>query len=86
MTRIEGLHQVCRDLHGSRLAKKLTESEFDDLVAFCEDHEDLGHLEFEYAVNRWHLDQPNRPKNCFLMQELAICANVRARGNKRRSK
>lgn len=80
MSRIQALQQISREFNGGKLAKKLTEAEFDEVVSFIEDHDQLPHLEFEYAVNRWKLDIPVRPKNLFTMHELALSANTRAHG------
>ncbi len=69
-----------------RLARKLSEAEFDQCVEFIEDHAHLDYLEFEYAANRMFLDRKDKPKNWTVMQELIMVSNgcrmkVRHRGN-----
>lgn len=77
MKRIEALKQLCTEFNGGKLARSLTEGEFEELIAFIEDNDDRDFLKFEQTVNRWHLDK-KKPKNLFKMQELALSANFRA--------
>jgi len=79
MRRVEALKEYAKSYHGQRLCDRLTESEFDEVVAFIDDNEDLDHLQFEYAVNRFYLDQP-KPKNFPVMQEILSSVNTRAKG------
>ena len=66
-----------------KLGQRLTEAEFDRIVEFIEDHDQLGHLEFEYAVNRMFLDGAPRPKNWGIIQELLTIVNTAAKGRYR---
>lgn len=74
MKRLDMLQEKCKQLPYNKLAKRLTEGEFDHLVTFIEDHEELGHLEFEYQVNRMFLDKA-KPKNWAIIQELLVITN-----------
>lgn len=78
MGRIQAFQQLCTEWNGKRLATKLTESEFDEVVAFIEDNDGLPFLEFEYAANRLHLDEPVKPTNIYVMVELLHSTNTRA--------
>jgi hypothetical protein len=76
--RLVHLKAFCADHHGTTLARRLTETEFDEVVAFVEENVELGHLEFEYAVNRMHLNLEKKPKNWAIIQEILMSANARA--------
>lgn len=86
LNRVEALKQLCGEYIYKRPAQSLTEAEFDEMVAFAEDNADLGHLEFEYAVNRWHLDDVKKPKNLSIMTWLLISANSRVHVKPRNAK
>lgn len=79
MTRLEALKIKVQQYPYQKSARKLTEGEFDTLVAFIEDHEHLGHLEFEYAVNRMFLNR-EKSKNWVIMTELLMVSNSAAHG------
>lgn len=79
MERIVALREFCSDFYGKKLALKVTEAQFDQVVAFIQDHDHLGHLEFEYAVNRMYLDKP-KPKGWTEVMEMLLSANTRAKG------
>ena len=78
MTRLEALKIKSGELYYRKLALKLTESEYDQVVQFIEDNDHLGHLEFEYAINRMFLDMPNKPKNWGVIMELIMACNTAA--------
>lgn len=63
-----------------RLVKRLTEAEFDMIVDFIDDNDGLGHLEFEYAVNRMFL-HADKPKNWSIIQELLLLTNTAAKAS-----
>jgi hypothetical protein len=79
MTRLEALKLKVQQYPYQKNALKLSEAEFDEMVAFLEEKDDLGHLEFEYAVNRMFLDRP-KPKHFAIVQELLSVANTAAKG------
>lgn len=75
MERIDYFRDRCTNHYlYSKHAKKLSEAEFDECVDFIEEHDQLSHLQFEYAVNRYKLDQV-KPKNHAIMLELLLVAN-----------
>lgn len=78
--RMVAFRDFCQSFHGKKLAQAITEYEFDQVVEFIQDFEPLGHLPFEYAVNRWHIDDKNKPKNLFIMMEMLLSVNTRAYG------
>lgn len=77
MTRIDAIKDLCERYPYQKSARRMSEAEFDQMVAFIDDHNELGHLEFEYAVNRMFLDKP-KPKSWAIVQELLIAANSHA--------
>lgn len=79
MTRLEALRDRCQRYPYQKNAKRLSEAEFDSMVEFLEENDHLGHLEFEYAVNRMFLDRP-KAKNFAIIQELLSVANTAAKG------
>lgn len=79
MTRIEALKLKVKQYPYEKSAKKLSEADFDRVVEFIDDNDHLGHLEFEYAVNRMFLDKP-KPKHFAIMQELLSVVNTAAKG------
>lgn len=74
--RIKALQELCVAYHYGKLASKLTSAEFDKMIEFVEDFDDLGHLEFEYAVNRMHICKP-RTEHWSIIEELLVSANAR---------
>lgn len=76
MTRLEALQIKCKQYPYQKSAKKMTEAEFDQIIEFIEDNDYLGHLEFEYAVNRMFLNQLTKPKNWVIMTELLTVCNT----------
>jgi hypothetical protein len=79
--RLEALTIRCSQLPYKKVANKLSEAEFDKMVAFLEDNDHLGHLEFEYAVNRMFLDK-DKSKNWSIIQELLCVCNTAVHGKK----
>ena len=75
MNRIEALKSRCQQYPYAKSVTRLSESEFDLMVDFIDDNDDLGHLEFEYAVNRMFLDR-EKPKHWAIIQELLTVANT----------
>jgi hypothetical protein len=84
MTRLEALKVKSSTLPYSRIIARLSESEFDTVVAFIEDNDQLGHLEFEYAVNRMHLNVEEKPKKWAIIQEVLTVVNTMVHGKVRR--
>lgn len=80
MTRLEAFKDRCQRYPYAKLAKRLSEADFDRVVAFIEDNDHLAHLEFEYAVNRMFLNDKNRTKNYTIMMELLTVCNTAAKG------
>lgn len=80
--RLQAFQDRIQRLPYSKVAQRLTEAEFDEIVDFIEDHHDLNHLDFEHEVNRMHLDRP-KSKNWAIVQELLVVANTAARGTRR---
>lgn len=88
MTRADALKTVvCTSTHYSKLSERMTEAEFDEMVAFADDWEDVGHLEFESQVNRMFLDGRRdagfRKKIQPIACELLLAANTLAKGRPR---
>lgn len=81
MSRLEALTLKVKEYPYKTLALKLSGTDFDVIVDFIEENEELGHLEFEYKVNRMFLDKPEKPKKFAIIQELLMVANTRALGN-----
>lgn len=84
MNRIDVMQDFFLQGHYQKVSKKLTEAEFDLVVAFVEENESLGHLEFEYAVNRMFLNVANKPRNWVIVTEILMALNTRAKGNERK--
>jgi hypothetical protein len=83
MTRLESLKDRVQQYPYKKSALKLTEAEFDEMVAFIEENDELGHLEFEYAVNRMFLSKKEKPKHAFIMMELLVVCNFAVHGRRR---
>lgn len=83
--RLEALKNKVEQYPYQKPARRLSESEFDTVVQFIEDNEDLGHLDFEYAVNRMFLDG-EKPKNFAIIQELLVVCNTAVFGLTREEK
>lgn len=75
--RIEALKELSQQLPYKTLAERISEADFDRVVEFIEDNDGLGHLDFEYAINRMHLDVNPKPKNWAIVQDLLLAANTR---------
>ncbi len=69
--RLEKFRNFCHHPIQKKLARKLTEAEFDECVAFIEDHEHLDRNGFVFKVNRWKLDQP-KTRNHVIMWNLLV--------------
>ena len=74
--RIKALQELCVAYHYVKLAAKLESAEFDKMIEFVEDNDHLGHLEFEYAVNRMHVCKP-RSAHWSIIEELLVSCNAR---------
>jgi hypothetical protein len=72
--RLQILKDRCKKYPYEKSAKKLSNLEFDLILKFIEKNDNLGYLEFEYAVNRMFLDR-EKPKNWPIIQELLVVAN-----------
>lgn len=79
--RVQALQNLCSAYPYKQKCKKLTEAEFDELVAFIEDNSELDHGQFMMKSRRWYLDAPSKPKNLFVMQELAEVCAIRAKNS-----
>lgn len=83
--RLKALEAFSQEIYYAKLMARLTEGEFDEMVEFIEDNDDLDHLAFEYKVNRMDLDSRPKDKKVAarrrIMQELLTCVNSRAHGN-----
>lgn len=78
MKRIDALKLFCKGFHGFKLSCKISEAEFDEMIEFLEEWDHLGTIEFEHKINRWYLDNPNKPKHLFIMAEILMSANSKA--------
>lgn len=77
MKRVEKLAQLCLHPSYKKVARALTEAEFDFCVEFCEENADLEPLQFEDKVNRLFIDDKARPKNSSVICELLLpCATL----------
>lgn len=56
MNRLEALTDRATKYPYKKSAQRLSDAEFDLMVEFIEDNDHLGHLEFEYAANRFFLN------------------------------
>lgn len=54
---------------------KLSSAERLMCITFIKQHEPLGRPEFAELVNRWFLDNPNKPKNWTVMVTLVASTN-----------
>lgn len=74
-TRLQLFESRCREhLVYRRLAKRISETEFDKIVAFIEDNDHLGVNDFELAINRMYLKEP-KTKSWPIVQELLSMTN-----------
>jgi hypothetical protein len=77
MTRLDIFKEKCAtDPFWKPLAKRLTKGEVLIAENFLDSRWTLSHLEFEYSVTRMFLDQPNKPKNWAIIQELLFLSNT----------
>lgn len=61
-----------------KLLAKLKQPQLIEMEQFLVQHDHLGHIEFEQAVNRMYLDKhlsPKEMKSSGIVQELLISAN-----------
>lgn len=77
MNRTQALKEICSQYPYQRSALKLNEAEFDRIVDFIDENDSLGHLEFEYKVNRMFLFDKDRPKHWTIIQDILTAANSR---------
>lgn len=78
MNRITALQEICSRYPYQKMAQSLSESEFDVMVQFIEDNNELNHLEFEYKVNRMFLQMPDiNQKQIRKIMDLLVSANSR---------
>ena len=78
MKRVEALRdRAANHILYKRLASKLSTAEFDQLVSFIEDNDELDQLAFEYKASRLFLDGP-KPKHFSVMIELLHVCNIAA--------
>ncbi len=76
MTRAQAFEQLCGEYHGGKLYNRVSPAARECCAQFLAKHEQLGHLEFEYATNRLFLDA-NKPKGWLEATELLLSANSR---------
>jgi hypothetical protein len=72
-------HNVTNNPFYSKLSKVLSEAEFDEVVSFIEENDNLEYLNFEQKVNRLGLDQgydKKKRSKLFVMQDLLLMANT----------
>lgn len=78
ITRKDTLKKMCSEPRYKKLAFRLSEIEFDRMVEWLEENDHLGHLEFEYAVNRMRIPTVEKhKKNLPVIQEILTCVNSR---------
>lgn len=75
MKRLEKFRSMAEHVMHRKTMRRLSESEFDECVAFIEDHDHLDVNEFTLKVNRWKLDQP-KTKHHTDMWALCLQSNV----------
>jgi hypothetical protein len=83
MRRIDALKALCAEYHWSKLAKRISPAQMNRVEDFIKSHDALDHINFEYAVNRWMLNDSVKPKEIFIMHEFAMVSNSRALGKVR---
>lgn len=83
MNRIEAFMGLASDPWYSRVWKMLSMGQTQIAEGFLRRNAGLDHLEFEHAVSRMYLDNPDRPKNYAVIQDLLLAANTKALGRKR---
>ena len=74
--RKKALEQLSIKYPYEKNVKKLTQEELKIIDSFILEHDDLGHLDFEYKVNRMFLIQP-KTKNWTFVMDLLVSANSR---------
>lgn len=78
--RLERFRDLCsKNFMYQKLARKLTEAEFDDCVAFIEDNSDLDNNEFAHKLNRWKLDQLRSKHHTDMWALLTACNTGRTK-------
>lgn len=75
-TRLTTLVSYCAAYNGKKISDKLTPEELGQVVEFIKAHDHLLHLEFEYAANRWFLNEREKPKHLGYMIEMVIGINA----------
>lgn len=78
--RLEALHHLAsNDFHGKKLARGISEHEFDVIVAFIEDQGESSWDDYAMACRRMHLDNRRlRTKRWNWAEELAEMAGYLA--------
>ena len=70
------LDELCIKYPYYKIAASLHEFEFNGMMNWLEEHDNLGHLEFEYAVNRMTI-KGVKQKQLMKIMDLLISANSR---------
>lgn len=76
MTREQALEKLRFQYPYSKNAHRILPEELDEMKQFIANNEQLGHLEFEYKVNRMYLDRSLKPRNWVMMTELLLVSNA----------
>ena len=76
MTRTEALKNMETRYPYANLFKKLKAACRAEMQENLNKLDNLGHLEFEYAVNRLYLNKDNKPKNWKIICDLLVTANA----------
>jgi len=80
--RKEALEQICSKYPYYKIATSLHAFEFDGMVSWLNENDHLGHLEFEYAVNRMHI-KGLKQKQLIKIMDLLTSANSRVHVRKK---
>lgn len=75
MTRAEAFKEICSKYPYADRVGKLTVDELNETARILLENDHLGHLEFEYKMNRLFIGKPG--KNAVTMWELLVCTNSR---------
>lgn len=75
--RITEFHKLSEHPWLHKTYKRLSKEHITFCESFIKDNDHLGHLEFEYAINRMFLDKvkPYSYKHIAIIQELLTCCN-----------
>ena len=71
--RVINLARLAEHPHYHKLMQRLTEAEFDGVIAFLEDHADLDRDAFTLKVNSFELDQPKSKHHAEMTDLLLAC-------------